>query len=704
MELWQYYRILHKRKWLIIIGTIVCVGIVAGTLLLQPKKYSATTTVMERMPNGDKVNIFAGPFMQVDPKLSVSNLMQLAVSTSVQRAALASIMQSSARSPEDPIELLKKIEIEPISDTMMLSITIKSSDPNQATDVANYVRKALVDKYNEINYGGAANSKKFIAGQLQETKARLVTIRERIRKYKEQTGAVMLGNQTSVLLQQLAQLETNMSQNEVQARQYGARVSSLQKKLRAYPATRTASKTIESNPVHQQLQVELAKEEIDLQKMLKDRTPQHPEVQAAEQQIAQTKKALKENLATIMGASTEVANPLRDNVVQSYIGAVTDYSAASAGESAAKAVVETLKPKLKALPEQEAKLATLTADEDAARTTYALLQQKYDEARIKEKEAGNVSSLEVVDEASVLPADHKRLLKAILALILSPILCSGIAFLLNYLDNTVKTPAEAETLLKLPVFAAVPLDKSYSLADAKSLSSASNSYQMLSANLWIKSEEMEKRTVLVASAEPNVGRSITAANLAITLARDGARVILVDSDFRQPSIHRIFSLGNEQGLSNVLVGKLSVRDALRPTSIPDLLVITTGPLPANPVRLLRSPEMQALVNDINDLADFVIFDSPAGITFADSTLLASAIKNVVIVHAAGSVSRGAEAEFRNRLDQVQANSIGVVLNMVRPEDSHGYYHFRSAYGELLRDGKPIAALPGSTGSSSNSES
>ena len=136
---------------------------------------------------------------------------------------------------------------------------------------------------------------------------------------------------------------------------------------------------------------------------------------------------------------------------------------------------------------------------------------------------------------------------------------------------------------------------------------------------------------------------MTAANLAITLARDGVRVILVDGDLRQPAQHEIFKVGNETGLSNVLAGKLALKDALKPTTVKDLLLLTSGPLPANPIRLFRSPEMHKFVNEIGELADYVIFDSPAGITFADSTLLAGLVKNVVIVYAAGTVPRGAEA-------------------------------------------------------------
>ena len=239
------------------------------------------------------------------------------------------------------------------------------------------------------------------------------------------------------------------------------------------------------------------------------------------------------------------------------------------------------------------------------------------------------------------PADPRKGLKLLLALILAPVLCSGIAFLMNYLDNTVKTPAELESLLGLPVRAVVPMAKSVPLADGGRQVPAmiGASYQMLSTNLWISHADMEGRCVLVASAEPDVGRSTTAANLAISLARDGARVILVDSDLRQPSQHDFFGVSNEVGLSNILAGKLSLKDALQPTSVTDLLLIPSGPLPANPVRLFRSPEMVRFVKEINELADFVIFDSPSGAAFADPTLLAVLVKNVVIVHAAGNKGR-----------------------------------------------------------------
>jgi len=695
MELWQYYRILRKRKWLIIIGTLICVGAAAAYLFAMPKTYSASTTVMERLPDSSSVNIFSSPMLQIDPRIRLANLMELATSNSVKDSAFRKVMELNSQFGSDTVRsIIDSLDVEPVQDTTVLSLTVEAKSPTEAVDAANFVGQALIDKYNELNYGGASRARQFIADQLPAAKGKLLKIREELRKYKEGTNSVMLPNQTQALIQQLSQFENNVSVYQVQANEADAKVKSLKSELTGFPEKRTTAVTLQSNPVWQQMQVDLAKQQMDLQKMLQDRTPQHPDVLALQQQILVTERKLKEVGTTILGAKTDSTNPVRDALVQNYVSALAEASSAKAATNAAKKVLSDLKPQLLSLPAKESKLASLTAEEDAAKNTYALLKQKYDEARIKELESTSVSMLQVVDGATLAKSDTmKKILKVLLALVFGLAFSCGMAFLLNYLDNAVKTPVEAERLLGAPVFACVPLSREPLLSSGKSLPQVGAPYQMLSANLWIAGRDSDQRTILVASAEPNVGRSVTAANLAISLALDGGSVILVDADFRQPSINKLFNADNEKGLSNVLAGKLSAGNALKDTKVPGLKLITSGPQPANPVRLLRSAEMQQVVDELGKMADFVVFDSPAGVTFADATLLAAVVKNVILVHAAGSVPRGAEAEFQTRLDQVNSNIVGVVLNMVSPQDSHGYYHFRSSYGELMQSGKQNLFLP-----------
>ncbi|MHB0912195.1 MAG: GumC family protein [Armatimonadota bacterium] len=700
MELWQYYRILRKRKWLIIIGTLICVGIVAGFTMFGPAKYEAYTTVMEKTSDNTDVDIFGGRYAQLDSKVRISNLVQLAMSTSVANKALDMMRESGVSLSSDPMEIIKTLNVQPVIDTMIVNLSVKSANPDDANIVASFLADAFIKRHDEINYGGATRSREFIESQIPGSRARLEKMREKLRIYKEESGVVMLQDQTEILVHRISQVKQNLSQYQVQTESVNARIKSLEDQLKEFPAVRQQGMTIQPNPVWQQLQTELTRQQIEMQRMLENRTELHPDVKALKEQIAETERKLADTAATIVGARSETVNPIRDSLVQNYVSSVVEYASADASRAAAQQVLDGLEPELRALPAEEKRLAQLSLEEDSARNTYMLLLQKLDEAKIREQESKSMSALQLVDAAQTRPADQRKMLKLILSLILSPILCAGVAFMLHYMDNSVKTPIEAEELLQMPVFAAVPLAKSPCLADTKCLPIVGTSYQMLSTNLWIKSTEMESQTILIASAQPDVGRSVTAANLAITLSRDGARVILVDSDLRQPSLHKIFKVENEKGLSNILAGQLSLKDALVPTSTTDLMLLPSGPLPANPVRLLRSAEMESLVGELNELADFVIFDSPAGITFADSTLLAALVKNVVIVQAAGSVPRGAEAEFKSRLEEVHANFIGAVLNMVSPEDSHGYYHFRSAYGELLGESK-YAALPGSANENSS---
>lgn len=705
MELWKYYRILRKRKWLIIIGTLICVSIVIAATFLSKQKWEAYSIVTEKSPSEDNVSIYSGPYAyQMDPRLRMSNLIQWVKSQTVlERAADTMLRDGVSQTPEKILSVLSTLKVTPVMDSTLLMIAVRSDVEKEAIDAANIVTEEFKNRYSDLNYGSVAKSKEFIEQELPKAEKRLNTIREGMRKFKEESGMVMLPQQTNALIQEMSQLQQMAAQYEVKAQQSGARLKSLEQELKTYPETRTASTVISSNPVWQSLQVELAKQEIELQKSLKERTQEHPDVQALNKQIAETRKKLEEAGKDILSSKTEAANPVSDVVAQSYVESLVEYSSSSAASAAAKQIIDTLKSDMKSLPEKEMRLAQLTLDEEAAQSTYSLLRQKLDEATIKEQEAGNLSSIEIVDRAKSRPADpmSRKIMRIILAFILSPLFCCGIAFLLNYLDNTIKTPAEAEELLKLPVIATVPLAGIHSLADSRHHPAFANMYQMLSTNILVGDTGLQGKAILLASAEPDVGRSNNAANLAISLARDGACVILVDSDLRQPSLHTIFGIDNEKGLSNILAGQLKLEDApqktiipISPTRIDDLLLIPSGPLPANPVKLLRSEAMAKFIDEVSKLADFVIFDSPAGIAFPDASILATHVKNVITVYAAGTVPRGAESEFRTRLEHINANVLGVILNMVKPEDSHGYYHFKSAYEGLMRSAKGSADLNG----------
>ncbi len=159
--------------------------------------------------------------------------------------------------------------------------------------------------------------------------------------------------------------------------------------------------------------------------------------------------------------------------------------------------------------------------------------------------------------------------------------------------------------------------------------------------------------------------------------------MLVDADMRNPAQHLIFGLDNKVGLSNLLGGAASLEDALAPTRVQGLLVVPSGPIPGNAAKLLRSAQMKDFAGQVKDLADFVIYDTPAGVTFPDPVLVATQVGNALVVHSAGRVSRGSEAELNARLLSLGVNLVGVILNNVRREDSSGYFYYRQSYQDAL---------------------
>lgn len=409
------------------------------------------------------------------------------------------------------------------------------------------------------------------------------------------------------------------------------------------------------------------------------RGPKHPEVVAIELQLADVRQKLDDMKEQFVAANQETKNPNRTSAIDQWVRLRMEMASQNAKQQAMAITADNVLGELSELPANEAKLAVLRSELDAASQTYRYMRDKLDEARIKEQQARNEVAIKTIDPAYVFPVDQRRVLKLILALLLSPLLGIGVALLLHYADNTIKTAGEAEKLLGVPVYSAVPGARAHSLVRQNCPEIMSVAYQMLTSHLWIGSQNTGVSAVAMVSAEPDVGRSVTASNLAVALTREGARVVLVDADLRQPSQHLIFGVDSKVGLTNLLGGAASLEDVLVPTKIQGLLLVPAGPIPDNPVKLLRSPEMREFTEQIAEAADFVIYDTPAGVAFPDAVLVASYVGSAVVVHAAGRVPRGSEAEFKTRLESVDVRVLGAVLNKVRREDSSGFFHYRRSY-------------------------
>lgn len=391
-------------------------------------------------------------------------------------------------------------------------------------------------------------------------------------------------------------------------------------------------------------------------------------------------------------------------------------------ESQLASIEETIRAsraRLATYPGKQTQFAQLQLDTDLQNDTYKYLLSQQEAARIQRATiAPYVSIVEPARPAARIGMGLRQ--KLMLGLIIGLSLAVLTAFFLEYLDQTIKTSADVERALEVPVLGLIPYEGSkgqpvtvqahngggrrrQSLPLVSLMSPdhpASEAYRTLRTNVtFVNAEQRQLQLLVVTSPGPGEGKSTTAANLAITLAQQGSRTLLVDADLRRPLVHRAFNLVQEPGLTDVLVGTAQVREAIRPNVVPKLDVLPAGALPPNPSELLGSDAMRTLLEQLRAQYEIIIFDSPPTLAVTDATVLGASSDAVILVVRAGETEEVAAQRALQQLRRVQARVAGTVLNGIR-KDRDRYYNYYSYYrGERATKDKVSVALPGMRGAS-----
>jgi len=298
-----------------------------------------------------------------------------------------------------------------------------------------------------------------------------------------------------------------------------------------------------------------------------------------------------------------------------------------------------------------------------------------------------VNVLTVIEEAAVptFPVGPQRLMQVALAAAIGMILAVGAAFLIEYLDDSLKSPDEVTKTLGLTTLGGItrisgdsPPEKLITVRHPKS--PISEAYRVMRTNLQFSAVDHPLKSLVVTSPNPIEGKSTTLANLGVVMAQAGKSVVLVDSDLRRPMLHKIFQVSNKEGLTTVLLEEEPLLDGrLQETGIENLRLLTSGPLPPNPSELLGSQRMRTLIERLEVEADVVVFDTPPALPVTDAVVLATQTDGVLLVADAGKTRRSAALGAVENMRQVGANVLGAVLNRLSPRRSGGYYYYYYYY-------------------------
>ena len=334
----------------------------------------------------------------------------------------------------------------------------------------------------------------------------------------------------------------------------------------------------------------------------------------------------------------------------------------------------------------QAKRAQLESVLTQYQSSYSNLLRSYEEIRLAE--AQSMDNIAVIEPAQMpeKPVRPRVKLNTILAAMVGAMLAVGTAFLIEYLDDTIKTSDEVQQVLELPTLGSIIRmpdreAKGSILFKHRSRSPVAESYRTLRTNLTYSALDRPLNTLLITSPTPEEGKSVTAANLGIVMAQAGQPVVVVSCDLRRPTLHTLFDLPNNKGLTNALFEQETgseVNNYLHSTPLDNLWVMPSGPLPPNPAELLGSQRFNELIKRLGQDGRTVILDSPPVLAVADAAILARWVDGVLLVVRAGSTRRQVASQAKEALTKVGANLLGVVLNDV-PASGRGYYYYHYYY-------------------------
>ena len=583
--------------------------------------------------------------------------------------------------------------IEPQSQTNLVTIRYHHTDPVLAQKIADALADVFVRNNQNLQESDTSKASQDLAQEIAKYQAQVHEKEQAVFAYAKQyqlplteaPGANLTQQRVSTYSAQL--LEAENQKRNLQA---------------LYDSARNAPDALAVPEVQKDERIVKLREKIielkDKDTALQQKyTKEWPEVKTVEAQIAQLESELQKAPAEVIASMKAKADAATTQL--------KGLQAAYAKESGLTS------EQTKNIIELASKRADLTSDQQYLNTLY----QKRRELNAVSGDAGTKVSVENYSRLPRGPVGPARLRTILIAFFLSLLAGIGLAFLLDYLDDTIKTVDDVDRYINLPALALIPAVRSdkarlrgadatpadpteaTALAMVKDVRSPiAESYRHLRTSLLLSSAGTAPRTILVTSSQPSEGKTTTAINTAFMLAQTGAKVLIVDCDLRRPRLHAHFNIPNGQGLTNCLSGNAKDVDAVIQDypALPNLKLLTSGPMPPNPAELLGSEEMRKLLLTLSEKFTHVIVDSPPAISFTDASILSTFVDGVILVVHGGRSSRAVVRRAKQQLLDIGAHIFGIVLNNVRVEKTHDYYYggyygyYKSSYYTSADESEP----------------
>jgi len=563
---------------------------------------------------------------------------------------------------------LSRLKVEPIRNSRLVNISFEGAHPDIIKTIANRHAREYIEKNLEMRFAASQDAVEWLQKQLYEKKERVEKAENALQLYKEKKKIVSLEDRQNIIVQKLEELNSTLTNARTQ-RIALETLYNQTKKFSGDPELIESIPDVMNNPLIQELKKDYVKLRIDIINLSDKYGGKHP------------------NIIRITAEAGELESMINSEVNKIIRSIETDYKVALSREKSLSVAMEEQKRVALDLNRKAIAYGTLQREAESERAMYDILLKRMKETDITGEL--KTSNIRIVDPAEIsrTPIKPKKKMNILLAAVVGLTLGVGLAFFLEYIDNTVKSPEDVERYLNttlLGVLEKVRIPKSEKQVSLEILtheipkSTFAEAMRNVRTSIMLSSTDNPKRSLLVTSAQPGEGKTFIASNLAIIIAKTGKKTLLVDADFRKPRVHKVFDIETLPGLSNHLIGESDLESIIKPTAIPNLSVVTCGLIPPNPSEMLGSHSMETFCKNVGGQFDTVIFDTPPAMAVTDAVVLSNIVNGVIYVIKSGEVTKEMVKRSILQLSGKKSEMLGVVMNSVDVSRG-GYYHYYSRY-------------------------
>jgi capsular exopolysaccharide synthesis family protein len=733
LDLWEYWRVIIKRKWVIIaFASSLFLFTVIFSFLATPKYQATTTLLIEEETSkilsieetfGYQPQIFRDlRFFNTQLRLVKSEslaervarrmnlLSQEEFASEENKSLISSIKEfvsfrwiraknKSDENGSNPVILSNpysgivktvqgNIDVKPVRDTKLVEVSFVSSSPILATEIVNTLAEEFINFSVEKRYETTQQASDFLSEQIANLREELAAKERELQRYGQEKELYFLSDTENTTVSKLADLNAAYTQAQIDR----INAEAVYRELKDF--NKGFLPQFVNNPVIQDLITEYANIKNEFEEKSKKFKPSYPE-------MIQLKAKL---------------DSMWSEIEKSVDAAESEYRSALNKENSLKKLLDEQKADVARMDSNAILYNSIKIEVENKRRLLNTLGERRNETLVSARLGGlKTSNISIIDRAKIpeSPVSPKTELNLIFSLMIGIFGGVSLCFFFEYLDNTVKGPEDVEKLAALPSLGVIPYlspesgkknkkhsyysryKYSYSNKNPKSEENKpyikhielvnylnpnffiSEDYRTVRTSILLSHAESPPKTIVFSSALPKEGKTTTVANLAVSFSQLSEKVLVIDSDLRRPRLHRIFKARNSTGLSGYLTGKVSLEEAIQKTSVDNVWILPSGLIPPYPAELLNSKKMREMLQELKSSFDFILLDTTPVLGVIDAVIVSSMADSAVLVIKAGETVKKPFLNAVGELRKTNTKILGVVFNYLKV--SRGDYSYMDYY-------------------------